>query len=187
MGISVVGVSKAKPVVLANAVMMNPINTLVDFKVARELFLREIAAWVALFQPQGIIAERFQTRGNGGPLIEYVSVMLGLLAGRYYPLTTKLITASTWKNDFNRRFAEVLAKDYPDAEKADLKAIYPTLTMTPHAFDSGLIGVYGLEVGLGKRLNYTPKSIVHQAEKASLMPPKEETRRGIKRRRPPKA
>ena len=180
MGISVVGVKNWKPVVLANSVMTKPINTLVDFKLSRESFLAEIDRWVKVFRPQAIIAERFQTRGNGGPLIEFVSVMLGLLGGRYYPLPTKLITASTWKNSFNRRFQPELERMYPDAEKLDLKLIYPDLKMTPHAFDSSLIGIYGLEFGLRHKLIYTPRGIMRAAEQASLIPWIEKRKRAPK-------
>ena len=48
---------------------MFPINTLVDFKEARHAFVTEFEAWLKLFKPKALIAERFQTRGNGGPLI----------------------------------------------------------------------------------------------------------------------
>lgn len=180
MGISVVGARNGKPVVLANSVMTNPINTLVEFKVALKKFMDEIHPWVALYKPKAIIAERFQTRGNGGPLIELVSVMLGVLSGYYYPMPVKLITASTWKNSFNRRFQPELGSMYPDAEKLDLKLIYPELKMTPHAFDSSLIGIYGLEFGLRHKLIYTPRGIMRAAEQASLIPWIEKRKRAPK-------
>ena len=159
-GISCVGLKGNKPEVLASACLMLPVNTLVDFTQARRNFLHEIGKWVRVFKPKAIIGERFQTRGNGGPLIEFVSVMLGMLAGKYEKLPIRLITASTWKNKFNRRFG------------VDLKELYPTLSITPHAFDASLIGVYGLEFGFKRDLDYTPQYLIRQATQASLMPEK---------------
>lgn len=158
MGISVVGIKDGKPVILANSVMTNPVNTLVDFAEARVKFMEEIARWVEKFEPKAIIAERFQTRGNGGPLIEMVSVMLGLLAGKYETLPVKLITASTWKNAFNRR------------HQCDLREMYPDVLTPPHAFDSCLIGIYGLEYGTQQQLEYSPSQLMRMAERTSCLP-----------------
>ena len=121
-------------------------------------FMEEIARWVEKFEPKAIIAERFQTRGNGGPLIEMVSVMLGLLAGKYETLPVKLITASTWKNAFNRR------------HQCDLREMYPDVLTPPHAFDSCLIGIYGLEYGTQQQLEYSPSQLMRMAERTSCLP-----------------
>lgn len=156
-GISCVEVQGNKPVVLANAALMHPLNTLVDYRPARDLFLKEIARWVSLFKPQALIAERFQTRGNGGPLIELVSVMLGLLNGTYPELPFKFITASTWKNAFNRR------------HQVDLKDLYTQLRMPAHSFDATLIGIYGLELGFKRQLTYTPQRLMKEVERTYLL------------------
>jgi hypothetical protein len=144
-----------------------PVNDLVNFPERRELFLKELKPWFDTFKPQAMIAERFQTRGNGGPLIEYVAVMLGLLAGTYPRIKTKFITASTWKNAFKRRFF-------------DLKLLYPNLLIQPHPFDAAMIGIYGLEFGLKRQLKYDPFKIVKSVENSSLVPLK--VPRGTKRK-----
>lgn len=169
-GISCVGIKNNKFVVLANASLMKPVDTLVDFEIAKETFLEEIRSWVKLFKPNAIIAERFQTRGNGGPLIELVSVMLGLIAGTYPKLPIKFITASTWKNAFNKRFQDELAKTYPGALKLDLKLVYESILTAPHPLDATLIGIYGLEYGMKNKLNYKISQIVKQVEKTSCLP-----------------
>jgi hypothetical protein len=165
-GIACVGVENGRPVILANAQLRFPVNDLVNFPERRELFLSELKPWFDTFKPQAMIAERFQTRGNGGPLIEYVAVMLGLLAGTYPKIKTKFITASTWKNAFKRRFF-------------DLRLLYPDLLVQPHPFDAAMIGVYGLEFGLKRQLKYDPFKIVKSVEASSLVPlkVKRETKR----------
>ena len=110
-----------------------------------------------IYQPDGIIAERFQTRGNGGPLIEQVSSMLGLIRGRYPKIPIKLTVASAWKNKLNRRF------------ECDLKEIYPTVAVQPHQLDATLIGVYGLESGLDTNIDYDLEDIISQVENTSLI------------------
>jgi hypothetical protein len=156
-GISLVGIHKGKIKVFANSVLMHPVDTLVEFGQAKEKFLAEIATWMALVPVNGMVAERFQTRGNGGPLIEQVSVMLGLLAGTYPQIPIKLTIASAWKNKFNKRF------------DCDLKEIYPEVAVQPHQLDATLIGVFGLEAGLNTNLEYTPDDIIEQVEATSLL------------------
>jgi Holliday junction resolvasome RuvABC endonuclease subunit len=153
-GISLVGVRKSKPVVYANGVLNFPVNDLINFNGMADKFLNEIDDWMA-FKPDAIIGERFQTRGNGGPLIEQVSVMLGLM--HQYGVPMKLTVASAWKNAFNRRF------------QTDLRQIYPTVSVQPHQLDASLIAIYGLEKGLDLLLNYTPDSIIAQVERKSLI------------------
>lgn len=156
-GISCVGVRNDRPVVLANSKLRYPVNNLVDFLERRDLFLEEVARWVDHFKPNAIIAERFQTRGNGGPLIEYVAVMLGLIAGTYPNTPIKFITASTWKNAFKRRHF-------------DLRLLYPDLKVEPHPFDATLIGIYGLEFGLKRLLKYDPFDLVDAVQNTSCIP-----------------
>ena len=153
-GASLVGVVRGAPVVYANSVLNFPVNDLISFNGTAAKFLEELDQWMA-HKPNGIIAERFQTRGNGGPLIEMVGSMLGLM--HQYKVPMKLTVASAWKNAFNRRF------------DVDLKEIYPTTSVEPHQLDACLLAIYGLEKGLGITLNYTPESIIAQAEKKSLI------------------
>jgi hypothetical protein len=155
-GISLVGIERNRPRVYANSVLMHPVNDLINFNRVSQEFLIELDGWMA-FEVNGVIAERFQTRGNGGPLIEQVSAMLGLMTAAY-AVPIKLTIASAWKNAFNRRFG------------VDLKEIYPTIEVQPHQLDAALIGIYGLEQGLDLELDYTPDEIIEQVERTSLIP-----------------
>lgn len=160
MGISLVAVNEAGRVgVIANSIVTNPIHDLTTFGPQRDTFLTEIDLWMNMFQPNGIIAERFQTRGGSsmGPLIECVSMMNGLIAGRYQ-MPVKFITAATWKNEFHRRF-----------EEHTLDNLYRLCRTAPHPLDATFIGLYGLEAGLGKYLDYDPLQIVKQVEDTSLL------------------
>jgi len=159
-GIALVGLEKGKVKVYANSVMTNPIHDLTKYGPQRAKFKREIMEWAKL-NPTGLVGERFQTRGNGGPTIESVSMMLAI-TGEIIPKPIKLVVASEWKNKFNRRFAD-------GHEVALLKRIYPELKVEAHQFDAALIGIYGLEKGLGRDLKYTPKDIIRQVEKTSLL------------------
>jgi hypothetical protein len=156
-GIALVGIHKGKVKVFANSVLMSPVDTLVEFGEAKRKFLEEINTWMGLVPIDGMIAERFQTRGNGGPLIELVSVMLGLLAGTYPNVPIKLTIASAWKNKFNKRF------------DTDLKETYPDVAVQPHQLDASLIGIFGLESGLNTTLDYNPDDIIAQVESTSLL------------------
>jgi len=155
-GISLVGVSRGQVKVYANSVLMHPVNDLVNFVTSSDKFLLEISYWMRC-KPSGITGERFQTRGNGGPLIEQVSAMLGLLRGRYPKVPIKLTIASAWKNRFNRRHS------------CDLKEIYPTVGVQPHQLDATLIGVFGLETGLELTLDYNLEDLYTQVERTSLI------------------
>lgn len=155
-GISLVGLHKGKVTVYANSVMMCPVDSLVEFSRTSTAFLRELKGWMA-YQPDGVVAERFQTRGNGGPLIELVSSMLGLIRGRYPTLPVKLTIASAWKNRVQRRFG------------VDLREIYPEIAVQPHQLDAALIGVYGLEEGLQTTIDYDLEDIIAQVESTSLI------------------
>lgn len=157
-GIAAVGLRGDTPVVAASAVLTNPVNDLVSFNGCRTLFLAEIDRWVSTFEPVAIVAERFQMRGvSGGPLIEQVSAMLGLVAGRYPDIPVKLTIASAWKNKVQRRFEIDLRED-----------VYPSSRAPAHQIDASLIGVFGLEAGIGTDLSYTPDNIVEQVESTSL-------------------
>jgi len=151
--------------IIANSIMTHPINDLVRFGELRPLFFAEVDLWIAKYRPRAIVAERFQTRGLMGPLIEQVSIMLGLLAGRYN-LPIKFITAATWKNKYQDRY------------RCDLKVIYKEVCVEAHPFDACLIGAYGLEAGLGKALHHPPDIMMAQAEERSCLPLK--MRRGQK-------
>lgn len=155
-GIALVGLENNQVKVYANSVMMQPVDDLVAFTDTSTTFLREFQQWMA-FSPDGVVAERFQTRGNGGPLIEMVSAMLGLIRGRYPKIPIKLTIASAWKNRVQRRFG------------VDLREVYTEIAVQPHQLDAALIGVFGLEEGLGVTLDYDLADFIEQVEATSLI------------------
>lgn len=159
MGISVTALNPAgKFKVVANSLITNPLFDLTLFGSQREFFMAEVDAWIQLYKPDGIIIERFQTRGLQGPLIELVSIMIGLIAGRYPEIPIKLVTASTWKNDFARRHG-------PEA----LTELYKASRTTPHQLDSCFMGVYALEKGMRITIDYEIRDVVASAERSSLV------------------
>lgn len=158
MGVSLIAANeKLKVKVVANSIVTNPVNDLVSFNASSSKFMDEIDRWIACYAPHAVIAERFQTRGNGGPLIEMVSSMLGLIRGTNRGLPCKLTTAATWKNAFHRRF------------NVELDDLYKLTLTTPHQLDSIFIGIYGLEQGMQVELDYDPFDIVQQAENTSAV------------------
>jgi len=160
-GISVVACNEHGRVkIVSNSLVTKPISDLVAYGSQRSDFLEEIDRWIEVYQPNGIVVERFQTRGQSGPLIEYVGVMVGLLGG--YRMPIKAITASTWKNAFHRRFDPLALDD-----------MYAECNITPHQLDACLIGIYGLEKGTGALLDYDPYKIMAQAENVSRLPLKQ--------------
>lgn len=73
------------------------------------------------------VAERFQTRGNGGATIEIISMMNGMLAYKCFlhKVKARFIIASQWKNAINK---------FIDLE--DIYAFAKPLGLTPHECDS---------------------------------------------------
>ena len=154
-GIALVGLNKGRVKIYANAVLMEPLNDLVEFNKKSTSFVQEFDTWMT-YAPGGIVAERFQTRGLSGPVIEQVSAMLGIMRGRY-KVPVKLTIASVWKNRVQRRF------------DIDLKEVYEASSVQPHQIDAALIGVFGLEEGLQRTLDYTVEDVVRQVEATSLI------------------
>jgi len=158
-GIACVGVKDGRPDVIANALLTNPITQFTNgYLTQRRAYSMELRRWFKLYGPDLVIAERFQTRGNGGPTIELVSAMNALLGVIDGHLPVKYIPASQWKVAFNRRWGE-----------DELKSMYQDCLTTPHQLDASLIGVYGLEYALQKELKYTPAKVIEMAEASSCM------------------
>jgi hypothetical protein len=158
-GIACVGVKDGKPDVIANAMLTNPITTFTNGYLAqRRAFSKELRRWFDLYEPDLVIAERFQTRGNGGPTIELVSAMNMLVGLIRADRPVKYIPASQWKVAFNRRWGD-----------DELKSMYEDCLTLPHPLDASLIGVYGLEYALQQQLSYKPETIIEQVEASSRM------------------
>lgn len=100
------------------------------------------------------VAERFQTRGIGGPTIEMVSMMNGITATLCHSNNIKFryVVASQWKNEINKI--------------GDLEAIYDyakQFGLTPHECDSTGIALYQLH-----KLDYLPLQISLQKWRQSI-------------------
>lgn len=158
-GIACVGVKNGKPDVIANALLTNPITQFTNgFLGQRRAFSKELRRWFDLYEPNLVIAERFQTRGNGGPTIELVSAMNMLLGLIRADRPVKYIPASQWKVAFNRRWGD-----------EELKSMYEDCLTLAHPLDAALIGIYGLEYALNQELKYKPETIIEMVEATSCM------------------
>lgn len=142
--------------VLANTVLMNPLHDIKQFSRERILFLDEISSWIEKGNPNAIVAERFQSRGIKGTTIECVCMMLGMLS--MFNLPTLYITASTWKNRYQKRF------------NVDLREIYREISPAPHQLDSALIGCFGAESGLKTFIDFSIDDVINQVTDTSLVP-----------------
>jgi hypothetical protein len=158
-GIACVGVKDGKVDVIANALFTNPITQFTNgFLAQRRAFQHELRRWFRTYCPDLVIAERFQTRGNGGPTIELVSAMNALLGVIDPDIPVKYIPASQWKVAFNRRWGD-----------DELKSMYDDCLTTPHQLDASLIGVYGLEYAMQQELKYKPETVIEMVEATSRM------------------
>lgn len=153
MGISIVELNKI-PTVRANATMMHPIHDIKQFMKEKRLFVNEVSQWIEYYKPTAIIAERFQSRGLRGATVECVSMMLGILST--FNLPCCFITASTWKNNYQRRF------------NVNLREIYKTLYNTPHQLDASLIGCFGIETAMKQKYDFKLDNIIQQVEDNAL-------------------
>lgn len=154
MGVSVVSFDNDIPHVVANATLAHPVHDLTNFLSERKKFLEEVNLWLKTFSPKGIVAERFQSRGLKGTTIECVSIMLGMLSMLKVPVL--FFTAGTWKTQYQRRF------------EIDLHDLYREIQTTPHQFDASLIGCFGIEQGLNKKLDFNIYGILHEVENTAL-------------------
>ncbi len=162
-GVSCVGVRNEKIDVIANSLLTNPIQTLTaGFKAERTAYRDELMRWIELYDPDLIIAERFQMRGgsSAGTTIEVVATMNALL-GVLTKKPIKYVIASQWKNAFNKRWAA--------GDKEFLKSLYKEIATTPHVLDASLIGVYGLEYAMQRQLKYTPSRMIEMVEVTSCL------------------
>jgi hypothetical protein len=90
-------------------------------------FVREFRSSSLKYKPTDFICERFQSRGMKGLTIECVNMMIGVMVTRT-TVPTRLVTASTWKNAFNRH--------------ASLQELYDETDAVPHVVDAVCMGLY---------------------------------------------
>nr|DAH47961.1 MAG TPA: HOLLIDAY JUNCTION RESOLVASE [Caudoviricetes sp.] len=155
MGISLVEISKkGTPRVIANATMMHPIHDIPSFMAQQRAFVNEVRMWIEQFKPRAIVAERFQSRGLRGATVECVSMMLGILSTLDLPVL--FITASTWKNQYQKRFG------------VNLRDVYKEIRTTPHQLDASLIGHFGLEVALKTKFDLDLDVIIKNVKNTAL-------------------
>lgn len=158
MGCSLIEIDRSSKsiTILADSVLMHPLHDIKHFSKEKEAFLQEVNSWIDKGKPDAIIAERFQSRGLKGLTIECVCMMLGLLSMLNLPVL--YITASTWKNRYQKRF------------NIDLRELYKELQIAPHQLDSALIGCFGAETGLKSYIDFSIDDIINQTTDKSLVP-----------------
>jgi hypothetical protein len=133
------GVTKIEKIKIRYSGMLK--NPLVSIDKGLELqaqtFIEEISNLIDKYEPDIIIAERFQARGLKGKTVELVNMMLGMIAGLTLEkqeelgksICLKFITAATWKNALNR--------------ETSLDEIYSLVkSKEKHKIDAALIGIY---------------------------------------------
>jgi hypothetical protein len=127
---------------LATGMLQNTLGDLTgNVEEACLKFVAEIDALYCKYGTPDITCfERFQSRGNGGTLIECVNMMLGILTYRNVGLNPKVITAATWKNRLNAELAMIgqsLNDLYTDNNLASKHS-----NKTMHELDASFIGLY---------------------------------------------
>lgn len=128
--------------VLGTEMLSHPFSDLSSRTVAEDLWAstKRIAQLIHTYKPDALYFERFQFRGSGISSIEGINIMLGAITHTAFlhGIPCRLITASTWKNNFNRNCTSLdsLYKEYKMTSKKCAKPI--------HEFDASLIGVYAI-------------------------------------------
>ncbi len=127
-------------------------------------------------KPDGLVAERFMTRGLHGPLIEQIAMMLGTALSKIDDILpdikVKYVTAAVWKNETNLTL--------------HLDQLYKITAVKPHQLDAFLMGAYFYHIYLNKdraafaKLLTSYPRFLKQVEKTSL-----EKLRNLKRARMP--
>lgn len=130
--------------VVATGMIHNTIQDLTkDVCKQQDLFRSEIRQLFRKYgKPDACCFERFQSRGNGGTLIECVNIMLGMLIADTNKFNPRIITAATWKNRINMHLKSIgysLDSMYSDNKLHSKKSIKQI-----HELDAALIGMYRL-------------------------------------------
>jgi hypothetical protein len=147
---------KAK--ILMNRMVLHTVDDLKGSNAKLQIlaYEKELKKVIKEFKIESICAERFQTRGNGGPTIEYVSVMIGRMA-TMVKQEVLYITAAQWKNRINAQVS--------------LDEMY-SLSPSNHQLDASLIGLYGAQQinGIQPYQKINPKQWVDQVKKTNQTP-----------------
>lgn len=109
-----------------------------DFLSQYKSVYRKINKFVKQYEPNYLVCERYQNRGRTGLNAEFINIQIGMwvFACRKYVDEVILLTASTWKNQFNREVSYCY----------DLKDVYvianDKYNIPNHILDSILMGMY---------------------------------------------
>lgn len=119
--------------ILEHGMLLQTLTSMVgsDMQVRADGFKREVRKIIRKHKPTHLIAERYQTRGPKGTNVELVNVMLGLLLSVGIR-NTCLITASQWKNRWNKVYK--------------LNDFYEEAGVVVHQIDAVNIAFYGASV-----------------------------------------
>lgn len=125
--------------IIEHGMIKSPVQSMngLDSGYELKVFAAEIRRLKKKHKIDYAVGERFMTRGNGGPLIEIISYMLGAV-GTIFGTECCWLSAAIWKNAFNKRY--------------DLKEFYEELKpygIPTHRIDAISIGLYGTTLLLG--------------------------------------
>lgn len=136
---SVIKNNKTGPVIVGTKMISSLLTDVKKAQEQSELFRNEIVALYSKYKFSHIVAERYQTRGIKGKTVECINLMLGVLLNEFYDLEITLLTAATWKNQYNRK--NNLNDLYLDLKDAEAKKKTKDRKQI-HELDCSLMGVY---------------------------------------------
>lgn len=122
-------VNNFKYEILKSGMISNTFTDMKDKLPIAELS-NEIEEIFTTYRIKAVILERFMPRGFRGNTIELVNIIIGVIlsTAAKYTSNLKVITAATWKNNFNRN--------------RDLKKFYRDVNWVTHKIDAICIGLY---------------------------------------------
>ena len=99
----------------------------------RGLFFDDMQRLILGWNPKTVICEEFQARGFATHLSEIVNIMIGMTLAicHHHRFDEVAVTASTWKNNFNKRWS--LDRLYAYAKKRKVP---------PHIVDAMCLAIY---------------------------------------------
>lgn len=110
-------IETSKKIVIKQAFMVPPsLRDLKDGAFPKQMrkLKRTLAKLLDKYKPNEVIAERYMNRGIKGVQVEILGILLGCLSTlclqRKIPM--RLVTASSWKNQINRKHPDFLDRMY---------------------------------------------------------------------------